>query len=81
MGFFCPHSMGRPSGFHFPSVPYRSGLSHLIDSDGHFRKAPSPMEVTDEGISTDFRDLQNWKAPCPMEVTEDGILMDSRDEQ
>ena len=39
------------------------------------------MEVTDEGIVTEARELQLWKACCPMEFTDEGIDTEARELQ
>ena len=39
------------------------------------------MEVTDEGIVTEARELQPWKALPPMEVTDEGIVTEARELQ
>ena len=38
------------------------------------------MEVTDEGIVTETREVPE-KASCPMEVTDEGIVTEAREEQ
>ena len=39
------------------------------------------MEVTDDGIVTDVRELHPAKAALPMLVTDDGIVTDVREKQ
>ena len=39
------------------------------------------MEVTDEGIDTEARELQPEKANCPIEVTDEGIVTEAREVQ
>ncbi len=38
------------------------------------------MEVTEEGMTMDVREVQPSKAQEPMEVTEEGMTMDVREE-
>jgi hypothetical protein len=35
------------------------------------------MEVTEEGMLTEAREVQSWKACCPMEVTEEGMVTEA----
>jgi hypothetical protein len=37
-------------------------------------KALGPIEVTDEGIITEVKPVQEIKAPSPIEVTDEGIM-------
>ena len=39
------------------------------------------MEVTDEGMVTETREVQLVKTCCPIEVTEEGMLTEGREEQ
>jgi hypothetical protein len=37
------------------------------------------MEVTDEGIVTEAREMHSQKACCPMEVTDEGMVTETRE--
>ena len=47
----------------------------------HSAKAFSPILVTEFGISTDVKLLQNWKAPSPILVTEFPMVTDVKPPQ
>ena len=54
----------------------------VIDSkEEQPKKAPSPIEVTQSGITIEIKDVQSEKAYLPIDVTLSGITIDVKDEQ
>ena len=72
----------------FPDLSIRRLFTSLNDfsedndseSLGHLEKAPSPISVTESGITTDCSDVHPKKALSPIKVAESGIIIDCSDE-
>jgi hypothetical protein len=43
-------------------------------------KAPSPIDVTDDGMVMDVKDEQPRKAPSPIDVTDEGMISEVKAE-
>ena len=53
----------------------------VTEVKGQPENACTPMEVTEEGIAIEAREVQPEKAAQPMEVTEEGINTEAREGQ